>query len=49
VRRVDRGLEVFCQSPISPNPSKEPFDDPTPRVNGEAYLVGIFAHDFGGD
>ena len=46
---VDGGLEVFCQSPISPNPGKEPFDDPAPRVNGEADLVGIFAHDFDRD
>ena len=38
---VDGVLEVFCQSPISPNPGKEPLDDPAPRVNGEADLVGI--------
>jgi hypothetical protein len=23
---VDGGLEVFCQSPIAPNPGEEPFD-----------------------
>ena len=28
---VDGGLEVFCQSPISPNPGKEPVDYRAPR------------------
>jgi hypothetical protein len=30
-------------------PTEEPFDDPAARVDGEADLIGIFAHDFDGD
>ena len=47
--RVDGGLEALCQSPIAPNPSEEPFDDPAPRVYGEADLVGVLAHDLDRD
>src|SRR4029077_11021908 len=46
---VDGSLEVFCQSPISPDPREEPLDDPTPRVNGEADLIGVLAHDLDHD
>jgi hypothetical protein len=34
------------QPSIAPDPREEPFDDPAPRVNGEADLAEIFAHDF---
>src|SRR4029077_21131657 len=46
---VDCGLEVLCQSPIAPDPREEPLDDPTPRVNGEADLIGVLAHDLDRD
>ena len=42
---VDGSLEVFCQPSIAPDPREEPVDDPTPRVNGEADLIGVLAHD----
>jgi hypothetical protein len=38
---LDSGLEVFCQTSIAPDPGEEPLDDPTPRVNGEADLIGV--------
>ena len=27
-----------------PDPREEPLDDPAPRVNGEADLIGVLAH-----
>ena len=30
---------------ISPDPREKPFDDPAPRVNGEADLIGVLAYD----
>jgi Putative transposase of IS4/5 family (DUF4096) len=42
-------LEVFCQPSIAPDPREEPLDDPTPRVNGEADLIGVLAHDLDRD
>jgi hypothetical protein len=47
--RSHGGLEVLRQPSIAPDPRKEPLDDPAPRVNSEADLVGIFAHNFDGD
>src|SRR5208283_4642886 len=47
--RVDCGLEVLCQPSIAPNPRKQPFDDPAPRVNSEADLIGVLAHDLDRD
>jgi hypothetical protein len=38
--RVDGGLEVLRQPSIAPDPCKEPLDDPAPRVNSEADLIG---------
>ena len=46
---VDGSLEVFCQPPIAPDPREEPLDDPSPRVNGKADLIGVLAHDFDRD
>src|SRR6476660_9691096 len=46
---VDGSLEVFCQPSIAPDPREEPLDDPTPRVNGEANLIGVLAHDLDRD
>ena len=46
---VDGGLEVFCQPSIAPDPREEPLDDPAPRVNGEADLIGVLAHDLDDD
>ena len=43
---VDGGLEVLCQPSIAPDPREEPFDNPAPRVNSEANLIGVLAHDF---
>ena len=46
---ADGGLEVFCQPSIAPDPGEEPLDDPTPRVDGEADLIGVLAHDLDRD
>ena len=46
---VDGGLEVLCQPSIAPNPCEEPLDDPAPRVNSEADLIGVLAHDLDRD
>src|SRR6478735_6969619 len=46
---VDGSLEVFCQPSIAPDPGEEPPDDPTPRVDGEADLIGVLAHDLDRD
>ena len=45
MRSRDGGLEVLCQPSIAPDPGEEPFDDPAPRVNSEADLIGVLAHD----
>ena len=42
---VDCRLEVLRQPSIAPDPSKEPLDDPAPRVNGEPDLIGVLARD----
>src|SRR6185312_3815677 len=42
---VDGGLEVLCQPSIAPNPCEKPLDDPAPRVNSEADLIGVLTHD----
>jgi hypothetical protein len=42
-------LKSFCQPSIAPNPCEEPLDDPAPRVNGEADLIGVLAHDLDRD
>ena len=39
----------FASRPIASNPGEEPLDDPATRVNGEADLIGILAHDFDRD
>src|ERR1019366_1284815 len=39
----------LCQAPIAPDPDEEPLDDPTPWLNGEADLIGVFAHDLDGN
>ena len=39
----------FASRRISPDPREEPLDDPTPRVNGEADLIGVLAHDLNRD
>jgi hypothetical protein len=46
---VDGGLEFLCQPSIAPNPREEPFDNPAPRVNSEADLIGVLAHDLNRD
>ena len=38
---VDGSLEVFRQPSIAPDPREEPLDDPTPRVDSEADLIGV--------
>src|SRR3984893_18784383 len=43
------GFEVLCQPPIAPDPREEPLDDPAPRVNSEANLIGVLAHDLDRD
>ena len=43
------GLEVFGQPSIAPDPGEEPLDNPTPRVDGEADLIGVLAHDLDRD
>ena len=47
--RLNGGLEVLGQPSIAPDPGEEPLDDPTPRVNGKADLIGIVAHDLDRD
>ena len=47
--RVDGGLEVLCQSPVAVYPGEEALHDPTARLDGEANLIGPFAHDLNGD
>ena len=42
-------LEVLCQPPIAPDPGEEPLDDPAPRVNSEADLIGVLADDLDRD
>jgi hypothetical protein len=32
----------FASLPIAPDPDEEPLDDPAPRVNSEADLIGVF-------
>ena len=34
---------------VAPDSREEPLDDPTPRVNGEADLIGVLAHDLDRD
>jgi hypothetical protein len=34
---------------LRPIQAKNRLDDPTPRVDGEADLIGVLAHDFDGD
>src|SRR6266436_3008274 len=46
---ADGGFEVLCQPPIAPNPREEPLDDPAPRINSEANLTGVLAHDLDRD
>ena len=46
---MDGRLEVLCQAPIAPDPGEEPFDNPTPWLNGEADLIGVLAHDLDGN
>jgi hypothetical protein len=46
---VDGELEVLCQPPVSPDPGKEPLDDPTPRVYDKADLIGILAYNLDRD
>jgi len=46
---ADGGFEVLCQPPIAPDPREEPLDDPAPRVNSEANLTGVLAHDLDRD
>jgi hypothetical protein len=47
--RVDGGLEVLRQPSVASDPCKEPLDDPAPRVNSEADLIGVLAHDLDHD
>ena len=35
----------LASRPIAPDPGEEPLYDPTPRIDGEADLVGVVAHD----
>jgi hypothetical protein len=44
--RVDGGLEVLCQFTIATNAGEEALDDPAPRIDREADLIGVLAHDF---
>jgi hypothetical protein len=46
---VDGGFEVLCQPPNAPDPREKPLDDPAPRVNSEANLNGVLAHDLNRD
>lgn len=48
-RRVDGGIKVLCEPAIASDQGKKPLDDPTARLNGEADLVGVLAHDLDGD
>ena len=41
--------KFLCQAAIAPDPGEEAFDDPAPRVNSEADLIGILAHDLDRD
>jgi len=34
---------------IAPDPSEEPLDYPAPRVNSEADLIRVLAHDLDGN
>ncbi len=47
--RGDGGLEVLCQSPVAVDPGEEALHDPAARLDGEADLIGAFAHDLDGD
>src|SRR5258708_16494780 len=46
---VDCRLEVLCQPSIAPDPREESLHDPAPRVNSEADLIRILAHDLDRD
>jgi hypothetical protein len=48
-RGVDGSFEVFCQSPIAADPGEEPLDNPASWLNGEADLIGVFAHNLDSD
>ena len=39
----------FASRPIAPDPGEEPLDNPAPRLNSEADLIGVLAHDLDGD
>src|SRR5208337_213402 len=43
--RFDGTLEVFGQTPVSADPSEEALDHPSPRLDGEADLIGLGSHD----
>ena len=47
--RGDGGLEILCQSPVAVDPGEEALHDPAARLDGEADLIGAFAHDLDGD
>ena len=47
--RGDGGLEVLCQSPVAVDPGEEALHDLAARLDGEADLIGAFAHDLDGD
>jgi hypothetical protein len=47
--RVDGGFVVLCQSAILLDSSEESLDRPALRLNSEADLVGVLAHDLDRD
>lgn len=44
-REGDGRLGVLSEAPVSTDPGEEAFDDPAPRVSGEADLVRRLSHD----
>jgi len=43
---IDSGLKVHCQPAIASDPGEDALNHPAPRVNGEADLIRVLAHDF---
>ena len=48
-QRRRQPLVVASQSAETSEPAERSLDDPAPRVNGEADLIGVLAHDLDRD
>jgi hypothetical protein len=47
--RISNRAVSIGRSPIASDPDEESLDDPAPRLNGKADLIGILAHNLDRD